>query len=196
MGDALLQPNDLIDIRRKGERLVIRFAAPAAKNPLSSKVLDLIENALDASADESDPVEIVFTGTNDVFAAGADLREINGLTSEAAIEFGLRGQRLMNRIAAMPLTTLAAINGFCYGGALDLALACKQRVASSNATFCHPGTSIGIITGWGGTQRLPKLIGEGRALEMFFTASPVSAVRAKAIGLVDAVDDAFFEDLN
>jgi enoyl-CoA hydratase/carnithine racemase len=95
----------------------------------------------------------------------------------------------MMQISQLPLTTVAAINGFCFGGALDLALACGQRIASPDAVFSHPGADLGIITGWGGTQRLPRLIGHARALEMFFTAQRVDAREALSIGLVDAVSE-------
>jgi enoyl-CoA hydratase/carnithine racemase len=132
---------------------------------------------------------IIFAGIGDVFASGADLREIAELTPETAHEFSLRGQTLMNQIAMAPPLTIAAINGFCFGGALDLALACDHRIASPNATFAHPGTSLGIITGWGGTQRLPRLIGRANALEMFFTAGRIGADEALRIGLVEAIAD-------
>jgi enoyl-CoA hydratase/carnithine racemase len=91
----------------------------------------------------------------------------------------------MTQIAGMPQTTVAAINGYCFGGALDLALACQKRIAVPNATFCHPGTGLGIITGWGGTQRLPRLVGRANALMMFFTATPINATEALRIGLID-----------
>jgi Enoyl-CoA hydratase/carnithine racemase len=88
----------------------------------------------------------------------------------------------------MPQETRALINGACYGGALDLALACDRRIASSSATFCHPGVGLGIMTGWGGTQRLPRLVGEANAFELLFTATPISAETAFRIGLIDKID--------
>jgi enoyl-CoA hydratase len=95
----------------------------------------------------------------------------------------------MNKIDKLPVPTIAAVNGYCFGGGLDLALACKVRIASPNAQFCHPGVGLGIITGWGGTQRLPRLIGESCALELLLTASRISAEEALKIGLVDAIID-------
>lgn len=140
--------------------------------------------------------KVLFTGSGNSFASGADLREIADVTSETAKEFSLRGQRLMNEIADLPNATIAAINGFCIGGALDLALACKERIASPTATFAHPGASLGIITGWGGTQRLPRLIGQANALKMFFTAEQIDASEALRIGLIDRVaEDALAESL-
>ncbi len=132
---------------------------------------------------------IIFTGKADVFASGADLREIAEVTKDTAREFALRGQNLMNKINASEKKTIAAINGFCFGGALDLALACHKRIASPNAVFSHPGVSLGIITGWGGTQRLPRLVGEAKALEMFLTTKRVDAVEALRIGLIDKISE-------
>lgn len=93
----------------------------------------------------------------------------------------------MTQISELRAPTIAAVNGICFGGALDLALCCKYRIASPDAIFAHPGADLGIMTGWGGTQRLPRLIGEARALEMFFTAKRVTGDEALAIGLVDHV---------
>jgi len=93
----------------------------------------------------------------------------------------------MQKIIDLQPATIAAINGYCYGGALDLALACDRRIASPKATFCHPGVGLGIITGWGGTQRLPRLIGTANASMMFFTAMPIDAKEALRIGLIDEI---------
>jgi len=149
-------------------------------------VLLTIETAL---GELSDSETLIFTGTDSIFASGADLREIASIGPSEAHEFSRRGQGLMNRIASLRQETIAAINGYCFGGALDLALACGRRIASPDATFAHPGASLGIITGWGGTQRLPRLIGTANALELFFTAAPIGARRALEIGLVDSIED-------
>ena len=159
---------------------VVTFANPRGRNPLSRKVLGDLHKILDEC---NGP--LVFTGMSGVFASGANLREIAELTAETATEFALFGQSLMRKLEDLPFISVAAINGYCFGGALDLGLACKRRVATPEATFAHPGTGLGIITGWGGTQRLPRLVGRANALEMFFTAQPVSAGRALEIGLVD-----------
>ena len=132
---------------------------------------------------------VIFTGSDGVFASGADLREIARVDGSTAREFAVRGQRLMDMIVAMNVRTIAAVNGYCYGGALDLALACDSRIASVNAEFCHPGGELGIMTGWGGTQRLPRLVGEAAALEIFLTGKRVNAETALSIGLVDAIAD-------
>ena len=164
---------------------VIRFIRPSIRNPLSVAVLNgLIETIQGLLAKT-----LVFTGSEGVFASGADLREIAGVDGSTAEEFAERGQKLMSLIASPDIRTIAAINGYCYGGALDLALACDSRIASPNAEFCHPGAGLGIMTGWGGTQRLPRLIGEAGALEMFLTGKKTSASEALSKGMVDAVAD-------
>ncbi|MCA1624622.1 MAG: enoyl-CoA hydratase/isomerase family protein [Acidobacteria bacterium] len=177
--------NEAIVVENFNNTIVIRFNRPQERNPLSIAVLEKIESILENINPNVEAM--IFTGTNDVFASGADLREIAKVTKDTAKEFALRGQNLMNKIAAMEQTTIAAINGYCFGGALDLALACDKRIASPNAQFSHPGANLGIITGWGGTQRLPRLIGEAKALEMFLTAKRVSADEALQIGLIDKI---------
>lgn len=165
-------------------KLIIRFNRPAIRSPLSIDVLEELDRILDEAAND---LTVIFTGRDDVFASGADLREIAMVTGETAREFALRGQRLMEKIAGRD--AIAAVNGFCFGGALDLALACRKRIASPGAQFSHPGANLGIMTGWGGTQRLPRLVGEAAALEMFLTAKRVSAAEALRIGLVDRISD-------
>jgi enoyl-CoA hydratase len=172
--------------------LVVTFARPEIRSPLSVSVLSELEKIVADCARNVSLKALVFTGKNDVFASGADLREIAELTAATAPDFARRGQNLMSSIANLPQTTVAAINGFCFGGALDLALACDKRIASPDAKFCHPGAGLGIITGWSGTQRLPRLIGTANANEMFFTASPIDAERAIEIGLIDEITDDVF----
>ena len=173
-------------IERRGPGVVITFNRPEIRSPLSIQVLEVL---IDAIGDLGDAERVVFTGTSDVFASGADLREIAGVDASSARVFAERGQRLMAMISDLPGRTVAAVNGCCFGGALDLALSCSTRIASPLAEFCHPGANLGIMTGWGGTQRLPRLIGEAAALEMFMTARRVSAAEALGIGLIDQISD-------
>ncbi len=176
-------------IEKLSDTLIIQFNRPEIRSPLSIFVLDELHEILD-EAEKSEVIKtIIFTGKADVFASGADLREIAETGKDTAREFALRGQNLMNKIAASDKRTIAAINGFCFGGALDLALACDERIASPDALFSHPGASLGIITGWGGTQRLPRLVGEAKALEMFLTAKRVDADEALHIGLTDKISE-------
>jgi len=130
---------------------------------------------------------LIVAGSGRFFSAGADLREIMALTGPAALEFSRMGQTLMNAIESFPSPVYAAISGYCMGGGLDLALACHRRIASPNAVLAHRGAALGLITGWGGTQRLPRLVGKAKALEIFVAAAKVQARDAMRYGLVDAV---------
>ena len=132
---------------------------------------------------------MVITGNTHFFSAGADLAEIAALTGPEALRFADMGQRLMHAVASFPAPTIAAIHGYCMGGGLDLALSCRQRVAGPHALFGHRGAALGLITGWGGTQRLPRLIGKARALQMFLAAEKVHSARALQMGLVNGIAD-------
>ena len=181
--------SNALAVENYSETIVIRFNRPEIRSPLSIFVLEELHGILDEELSNSALKMIVFTGVGDVFASGADLREIAAVGSETAREFAERGQNLMNKIAAAEQSTIAAVNGFCFGGALDLALACDRRIAAPNAVFSHPGVNLGIITGWGGTQRLPRLIGEATALEMFLTGKRVGTGEALRIGLIDEMTE-------
>lgn len=188
--------SNAIELEFYDENLIIRFNRPEIRSPLSIFVLDELYKILDETAQNKSIEKIIFTGKDDVFASGADLREIAQINENTANEFALRGQTLMNRIADSDKLTIAAINGFCFGGALDLALSCDKRIASPNAQFCHPGVGLGIMTGWSGTQRLPRLIGEAKALEIFLTAKRIDANEALSIGLIDEIaEDCLRESL-
>jgi len=130
---------------------------------------------------------LIVTGNSKFFSAGAELKEIAALTAPAAYEFARAGQRLMETIASFPVPVYAAVSGYCMGGGLDLALACHRRITAPHAVFGHRGAALGLITGWGGTQRLPRVIGKGRALQMFIAADKIDALQALRIGLVDAM---------
>ena len=178
-----------LQVEPRGDVVVIRFDRPEIRNPLSVDVLENLIETVELISADNRVKALIFTGSGNVFASGADLREISAVTNDAASEFALRGQGLMKQIDEVPQLTIAAINGYCFGGALDLALSCKKRIASPTARFAHPGAGLGIITGWGGTQRLPRLVGRTRALEIFFTAEPIDAEHALAIGLIDEIAD-------
>ena len=120
-----------------------------------------------------------------VFSVGADLNEIAHLSGAEAVEFAKLGQALMRVIDLYPASVYAAITGYCMGGGLDLALACDYRIAHPHAVFGHRGAALGLITGWGGTQRLPRLVGKARALQMLIAAEKVPAPEALRMGLVD-----------
>jgi enoyl-CoA hydratase len=150
------------------------------------RVLAITSSIIDL---RSNPKPLIITGNDRYFSAGADIRDVAALTAASAYEFAATGQALMNAVAEYPAPTFAAINGFCMGGGLDLALACSHRIAAPHSIFGHRGTSLGIITGWGGTQRLPELIGKARALQMFLCAEKVNAAHAFEMRLIDAIAD-------
>jgi enoyl-CoA hydratase len=168
---------------------IVRINRPAERNSLSIATIQELDAAVSALTVQKNLSAIIFTGTGDVFAAGANIRELAALSQSAAREFAVLGQNLFQKIADAPQLTIAAINGYCMGGGLDLALSCDVRCASAKAVFAHPGARLGIITGWGGTQRLPRLIGTARALEMFATAKRVKSLEAEEIGLVSRIAD-------
>jgi enoyl-CoA hydratase/carnithine racemase len=130
---------------------------------------------------------LIITGNSKFFSSGAELKEIAALTAPAAYVFARTGQRLMETIASFRAPVYAAVSGYCMGGGLDLALACHGRIAAPHAVFGHRGAALGLITGWGGTQRLPHLIGKAQALAMFVAAEKVNASNALRLGLVDAI---------
>jgi enoyl-CoA hydratase len=126
----------------------------------------------------------VITGTGRAFAAGAEIAELARLNPVEAHEFARSGQQIFATIEQSQKPVIAAIRGYCMGGGLDLALACRQRIVTPDAMFAHPGGAIGLLTGWGGTQRLPRLIGRARGMEMLTTGRLVEADEALDWGLV------------
>ncbi|HEY9403310.1 MAG TPA: enoyl-CoA hydratase/isomerase family protein [Pyrinomonadaceae bacterium] len=188
------RPPVVVETREACESIVvIRLNRPAERNHLSVATLEELDRLVSALSARTDISAIIFTGTGDAFASGANIRELSRLTPETASEFARRGQRLMQRIADASQLTIAAVNGYCMGGGLDLALACDLRCAAASAVFAHPGARLGIITGWGGTQRLTRLIGQARALEMFMTARRLTAGEAYGNGLVNRIGDPVLE---
>jgi enoyl-CoA hydratase len=168
---------------------VVRFNRPGQRNSLSVSTLQELSNTLGGLLARPDIYAIVFMGTGDVFASGADIGELVQLNPSAAHNFSQFGQQTFQQIADAKQVTIAAINGYCMGGGLDLALACDIRVASKAAVLSHPGAKRGIITGWGGTQRLPRLIGRQRAIDLFLTARLIHSEEALEIGLISTICD-------
>jgi len=163
----------------------ITLNRPEKLNALDSEVLEELETALHQARQHKG---VILTGAGEkAFAAGADIQEFTELDPIAAQRFALRGQEAMGTIEAMPIPVVAAINGYALGGGLEIALACHLRVASDNAQFGLPEVGLGLIPGYGGTQRLPRLVGLGIATEMILTGDRIDARRAHAIGLVNRV---------
>ena len=161
---------------------------PEKLNALNSEtVLELADAVARARADAGVRALIVTGAGEKAFVAGADINQLALLSPIEAQGYAERGQRLFREIEMLPKPTLAAINGYALGGGLELAMACAVRVASENARLGQPEVKLGILPGYGGTQRLPRLVGRGRALEMLLSGEPVTAAEAHRIGLVNHV---------
>lgn len=167
---------------------VVTINRPDSLNALNADVInDLDECFRQAKIDES-VRGIVLTGEGPKsFVAGADIKQFSELDPVAAQRFAVRGQSVFNRIEEMTKPVVAAVNGFALGGGCELAISCHMRIASENARFGQPEVSLGLIPGYGGTQRLPRLIGRGIATELVLTGELISAKRAYEIGLVNKV---------
>jgi enoyl-CoA hydratase len=169
---------------RQGVR-ILRLQSSDGTNRLTLKCVLALTDAIHKLASENR--SLIIAGNDRLFSAGAELEEIAALNGPTAYEFSKKGQALMTAIETFPAPVYAAISGYCMGGGLDLALSCRYRIASPHAIFGHRGAALGLITGWGGTQRLPRLIGKGRALELFVAAEKIHAAHALQIGLVDMI---------
>lgn len=166
---------------------VLRLCSDDGTNRLTRECVLSLTGAVAQLACETRP--LILAGNNRFFSAGAELHEIAALEDPSAYEFSKMGQELMDSIDCFPAPVYAAISGYCMGGGLDLALACRHRIAAPHAVFGHRGAALGLVTGWGGTQRLPRLVGKGKALEMFVAAQKITAPQALRIGLADAIAD-------
>jgi enoyl-CoA hydratase/carnithine racemase len=187
-----IRGDTLYALDRSQDCAVLRLTNAEPTNVLSQAViasLRTIVETLKHEATSGGLKGLIITGNEHFFSAGADLKEISQLRAPAAFEFSRRGQKLTQAIDSFQAPVIAAIRGYCMGGGMDLALACDLRIAAPNAIFGHRGASLGVITGWGGTQRLPRLIGKARALQMFLLSEMVKADEALRIGLVDKVVD-------
>lgn len=174
---------------------LVTLRRPEALNALSQDLLQELAEVAEVIHQDPEVRVAIFTGEGKAFAAGADLKEIAALKDPfMAREYALLGQQVFAEIAALPLPTIAAINGYALGGGLELALACDLRVASKEAKLGLPEVGLGLIPGFGGTQRLPRLVGRGRALDLIFTGRHVSAEEALSLGLVNRVGEDALEE--
>ena len=161
---------------------------PDKLNALNSATLDALHEAFDAAAADADVRVVVLTGAGEkAFVAGADISEMNGLTPVQGRDFSLRGQRMMRRVEKMPKPVIAAVNGFALGGGLELAMCCHLRIAGDNAKVGQPEINLGLIPGFGGSQRLLRLAGRAATLELCLTGAPIGAERARELGIVNRV---------
>ena len=172
---------------RRGSVAVIRFNRPDKLNAMNTKMKDEIIAALGELEADDAVRAVVFTGVGDkAFVAGADINEFKGRTAQDQWDLYHR-PFLYDAVDKFPKPLIAMINGYCLGGGCELALACDIRIASDRAAIGQPEINIGIIPGGGGSQRLPRLVGSGKAMEMILTGDRISSTEAHRIGLVDEV---------
>ena len=179
--NLLVQKNDGI--------CTVTINSPQTLNALNAEVLNEMEHVFDKLNDDEEVSVVVLTGEGKAFVAGADIAYMNNLDPAGAKKFGEDGARLFRKIETLNKTVIAAVNGFALGGGCELAMACDIRIASVKAKFGQPEVGLGIIPGFSGTQRLPRLIGLGRAKEMIFTGGYIDAEEAYRIGLVNKVTE-------
>jgi enoyl-CoA hydratase len=168
--------------------LVITIDRPKVLNALNAQTVDEIRQAFEAARDDDSVRAVILTGGGEkAFVAGADIGELAKMTPITGKETSERGQRVLSMIERFPKPVIAAVNGFALGGGCELALACHIRIASEKAQLGLPEVTLGIIPGYGGTQRMARLLGKGKALELILTGERVGAADAERIGLVNKV---------
>lgn len=164
----------------------LTISSPATLNALNSTILKELDDFVDSLSPETTRV-LVITGEGKAFVAGADISEMAHLSEQEGLEFGRRGAAVFRKIETLPFPVIAAVNGFALGGGCELAMACDIRIASMKARFGQPEVGLGIIPGFSGTYRLPKLVGQGIAKELIYTGKMIDADEAYRIGLVNSV---------
>lgn len=174
-------------VEKKEKICTVKINNPESMNALNSTILSELNAAFDEIASDSSISVVIITGEGRAFVAGADIAQMSTMNATEGKAFGVQGSAVFRKIEKLDKPVIAAINGFALGGGCELALACDIRIASSKAKIGQPETGLGITPGFSGTQRLPRLIGEGRAKELIYTAKPVKADEALAMGLVNKV---------
>ena len=172
---------------KKDHTAVITIDRPEALNALNTDVLDGLETAFARAEAEDDVYVVVLTGAGKAFVAGADIGQMKDMTANEARAFGEKGNGVFLKIEALSKPVIAAINGFALGGGCELAMACDIRIAGTKAKFGQPETGLGITPGFGGTQRMPRIVGASKAKELIFTAQVIGSEEALRIGLVSSV---------
>jgi len=176
-----------LKISRQQRAAIITINRPGALNALDSETFDELSDALEKLDGDESVSAIIITGEGKAFVAGADIAELKGMDAFQARAFSLKGQQVFDQIESLNKPVIAAVNGFCLGGGCELAMACDIRVASEKAKFGQPEVNLGTTPGFAGTQRLPRLVGEGRAKELLMTGDIIDAGAAHQIGLVNKV---------
>ncbi len=178
----------LIKINNENGISEITIDRPEALNAMNQEVVAEFSSVLQAALSDKETGIIIITGAGDkAFIAGADIKAMQKMTAEEALIYGKAGQKLTMLIESSPKPVIAAVNGFALGGGCEIAMACHIRIASENASFGQPEVKLGLLPGWGGTQRLPKIIGVGRANELITTGKIINAEEALRIGLANVI---------
>ncbi|MDD2496005.1 MAG: enoyl-CoA hydratase-related protein [Tissierellia bacterium] len=177
-----------IHINNQGNIVIVTIDNPPM-NALDAQVIDELEQAFEEIAKYDDLNAVVLTGEGKAFVAGADIKQFVGLKFEGGVKLTTRGQSVYRKIEEFPVPVICAINGYALGGGLELALSCDIRIADKKAKLGLPEATLGICPGYGGTQRLPRVVGKAMAKKMIFTGTPISADDAFSIGLCEQVSD-------
>jgi enoyl-CoA hydratase len=181
-------PFDNLLVERDGAVALVAINRPKVLNALNSQTLDELRHVMLDLQHDAGVRAIVLTGSGDkAFVAGADINELAALSPTGAREHALTGQHVLDVIENLGKPVIAAINGYALGGGCELAMACTLRIAADGAKLGQPEINLGIIPGYAGTQRLSRLVGKGKALEMILSGAPISAAEAERIGLVNRV---------
>ena len=176
-----------VTLEAKGPIGILTMNRPEALNALNEQVLRDLDAALDQAAAQDDILVLVLTGAGRSFVAGADIAQMKDLSPMEAKRFGLYGNGVFLKLENFPKPVIAAVNGFALGGGCELAMSCDIRVASEKAKFGQPEVGLGITPGFGGTQRLARIVGTSNAMELILTAKTISAAQAQEMGLVSHV---------
>jgi enoyl-CoA hydratase/carnithine racemase len=183
-----LPASDTVTTERRGGTAVVTLNRPAVLNALNRQTLVDLSGIMEAARDEPGILGVILTGSGDrAFAAGADIKELAEMTPVGAEALSQLGHGLMELIEQLGKPVVAAVNGYALGGGCELAMACTIRIASETAKFGQPEVTLGLIPGYGGSQRLPRLVGKGRAMQIILSGKPIDAAEALRIGLVNEV---------
>lgn len=179
---------EMLNVERKGSVCVVKLNRPKSLNAIVPQMLfELNSLFLEIEKEENGPSVVILTGEGKSFAAGADISYMSALDAGGAKLFAHECSQILRSMESMKIVFIAAVNGYALGGGCELVLSCDLRIAAENAKFGFPETSLGIIPGWSGTQRLPRLVGAARAKELIFTCDKIGSKEALDIGLVNKV---------
>ncbi|KHO30901.1 short-chain-enoyl-CoA hydratase, partial [Clostridium tetani] len=174
-------------LEKDGKIAVLTINRPDALNALNSELLKELDYAIDCLAEDDEVLAVVLTGAGKAFVAGADIGEMKDLTVSEGRKFGVLGNRVFRKLETLEKPVIAAVNGFALGGGCEISMACDIRIASEKAKFGQPEVGLGITPGFGGTQRLPRLVGPAVAKELIYTADIIGAEEALRIGLINKI---------